>query len=63
MRLRSKRGQAFLEIILVLAVVIGALVAALLSDGGIGEKVECTYIRSGNMLTDNLDKLGDGIFE
>jgi len=62
MNIRQKRGQSILEYTLVLGAVIAVIVFVLLGQGGIKQKVQDTYIKTGDAITQTSNDLTSGVF-
>ena len=62
MRIRYESGQSILEYTLVLGAVIAVIVFVLLGQGGIKDKVESTYTKTGDAITKTADDLTAGVF-
>ncbi len=57
------KGQSILEYTLVLGAVIAVVVAVLLGQGGMKQKVEDTYNKAGDALTNTANDLTTGVFQ
>lgn len=62
MKRKGKNAQSILEYTLLLGAIIGVIVAALLGQGGIKDKVEATYNKTGEAIGNITDSLNQGIF-
>ena len=62
MKTRYESGQSILEYTLVLGAVIAVIVFVLLGQGGIKEKVQNAYSKSGDAITKTADDLTSGVF-
>ena len=58
-----KRGQSILEYTLLLGAIIAIIVAILLSQGGIKDKVRDTYTKFGDTVSNASDDLTTGVFK
>ena len=63
MKIRNKSGQSILEYTLVLGAVIAVVVFVLLGQGGIKEKVQTAYEKSGSAIEKTTDDLTVGVFK
>jgi len=62
MRKRHDVGQSILEYTLVLGAVIAVVVYVLLGSGGIKEKVQSTYTKTGNTISATSSDASIGVF-
>lgn len=62
MRIRHEGGQSILEYTLVLGAVIAVIVFVLLGKGGIKDKVQASYERTGDAITQTTNDLSSGVF-
>ena len=62
MRMRHESGQSILEYTLVLGAVIAVIVFVLLGDGGIKDKVEDAYTKTGDAIDKTTVDLDEGVF-
>jgi len=62
MRIRYESGQSILEYTLVLGAVIAVIVFVLLGNGGIKQKVQDTYTKTGDAITKTSADLTSGVF-
>lgn len=63
MRKRDEIGQSILEYTLVLGAVIAVVVFILLGKGGIKEKVQTTYTKTGNTISTTSSDATIGVFK
>ncbi|MBL7130226.1 MAG: hypothetical protein ISS45_02270 [Candidatus Omnitrophica bacterium] len=63
MKVRFRKGQSIMEITLLLAVIIGVLVAVLLKQGGLKDKITGAYDATGTALENTTADLTGGIFQ
>lgn len=57
-----RKGQSILEYTLVLGAVIAVVVFVLLGQGGIKQKVQEAYTKSGDAITQTTNDLTSGVF-
>jgi Flp pilus assembly pilin Flp len=62
METRLKRGQSILEYTLLLGAIIGVIVLVLLKQGGIKDKVEGAYNKTGETIGKVTDSMNQGLF-
>jgi Flp pilus assembly pilin Flp len=62
MKIRNKSGQSILEYTLVLGAVIAVVVFVLLGQGGVKDKVQTAYERSGSAIEQTTNDLTAGVF-
>ncbi len=62
MNMRHESGQSILEYTLVLGAVIAVIVYVLLGSGGIKDKVQSTYEKTGDAISKTTDDLTSGVF-
>ncbi|MCX5705563.1 MAG: hypothetical protein NTZ92_05875 [Candidatus Omnitrophica bacterium] len=62
MNIRHEGGQSILEYTLVLGAVIAVIVLVLLGKGGIKDKVQASYERTGDAITQTTNDLSSGVF-
>jgi len=62
MRGIKRKGQSVLEYTLLLAVIIGIIVAVLFGTGGVNTKIQATYDKSGSALEKTTADLNQGVF-
>lgn len=62
MKKNFKKGQSILEYTLLLGAIIGVVVFALLSSGGIKDKVQTTYTNAGTTIESVTNNMTTGIF-
>jgi Flp pilus assembly pilin Flp len=62
MRMRNNTGQSILEYTLVLGAVIAVVVYVLLGSGGIKEKVQSAYTKTGNTVSATSTDASIGVF-
>jgi len=58
-----RKGQSILEYTLVLAAVIGVVVAVLFANGGMKSKIEGAYNKAGDALSNTANSLSAGVFQ
>ena len=63
MNRKFKAGQSILEYTLVLGAVIAVIVAVLLSEGGIKDKIEDAYNKTGEAVSNTAADLTEGVFQ
>jgi Flp pilus assembly pilin Flp len=63
MFIRCVKGQSILEYTLVLGAVIAVVVYVLLGQGGIKNKVQSAYEKSGDAITKTANDLTSGVFK
>ena len=59
----GNRGQSILEYTLVLGAVIAVVVAVLFGSGGIKDKVQSAYTKTGTAVEKTSDDLTSGVFK
>ena len=59
---RYRKGQSILEYTLVLGAVIAVIVFVLLGEGGIKQKVQDAYTKSGDAISNTTRDLTAGVF-
>ena len=62
MRKDCRKGQSILEYTLLLGAIIAVLIAVLLNEGGVRNKVQATYTKAGESLTNTINSLDDQLF-
>ncbi|MFA5286831.1 MAG: hypothetical protein WC394_00985 [Candidatus Omnitrophota bacterium] len=63
MEIRYESGQSILEYTLVLGAVIAVIVFVLLGQGGVKEKVQSAYEKSGSAIENTTKDLTAGVFK
>jgi Flp pilus assembly pilin Flp len=63
MRGRNKSGQATLEMTLLIAAVIAVIVMVLFNTGGIKDKIQAGYNKTGDALNKTTNDLTAGVFQ
>jgi len=63
MRKLDRRGQSILEYTLLLGAIIAIVVAVLLGQGGIKDKVNVTYNKFGQAIENTSNDLSTGVFQ
>ena len=62
MSIKHESGQSILEYTLVLGAVIAVIVFVLLGPGGIKQKVQDSYVQTGDAITQTTADLTSGVF-